>query len=146
MSVLGRFLWSALDVGLGRSYGIGDGRQNCITFVYAVLVGMYPAVDFTAHHKVLHLDGQPVGSVANIARLCQLGVAVETHDATEVGIYICQGWKGGSGHNIFLARRPDKSLWICDFTPADCDGLEPIAWEDVVARWPTRAIARLVGG
>ena len=46
--VLGRFLWHACDVVLGRSYGhTGDDTQDRIRFQVAVLPRMYPALDCT---------------------------------------------------------------------------------------------------
>ena len=137
-----RWLWASLDVGLGRSYGIGDGKLNCVVFVISVLRAMYPALDWTTPHRVLHLDGQPVGSLANTAKLVEMGVGVETVDASEKGVYVAQGWRGGSGHCIFLVRRRN-GLYICDFSPADCDGLEPVEWADIVRRWPSRMLVKL---
>jgi len=144
MSVLGRFLWSALDVGLGRSYGrTGEDTQDCVRFVVSTLRGMYPGIDMTPHSDVLHLNGQSVGSLANMERLEDLGVGARVQDCDEPGVYALQCWRGGSGHAFFLIRRRSGALWLCDFSPADCDGLEPIEWRDIVARWPSRAMVRL---
>lgn len=138
------FLWHACDVGLGRSYGhTGDDTTDCIRFQFAVLRGVYPAVDFDSHHKMLHLDGQPAGSLANMQKLLDLGVGTEAADASEKGVYVQQGWKGASGHAIILIRRGNGSLWIMDFTTATTDGLRPIEWSDVTRRWPSRLLVKL---
>ena len=142
--LLVRFLWHACDVGLGRSYGhTGDDTQDCIRFQFALLKGLYPDVDLEAHHRVLHLNGQMVGSLVNMETLVQLGVGVEAIDAAIVGVYALQGWSGGKGHAVFLIRRGDDSLWVMDFTTATTDGLRPIAWADVVRRWPSRMLVKL---
>lgn len=142
--VLGRFLWHACDVGLGRSYGhTGDDTQDCIRFQVAVLRGMYPAIDWTPHHRLMHLDGQPVGTLANMALLVTLGVGVEVSEPNEAGVYALQGWKGGSGHAIFIIRRRNGELWTCDFTTATTDGLRPMEWDDVLRKWPVRMLVKL---
>jgi hypothetical protein len=139
-----RFLWAACDVGLGRSYGHqGESTSDCIRFQYATLRGMYDGVDWTAHHRLLHLDGQPVGTLANMAKLVDLGVGVEHTDAHEPGVYACQFWNGGRGHAVFLIRRKGGSLWICDFTTATSDGLRPLDWTDITRRWPSRMLVKL---
>ena len=145
--VLGRFLWNACDVGLGRSYASGasgDDTQDCIRFQVATIRGMYPAIDWTPHHRLMHLDGQPVGTLANMALLVELGVGVEVSEPSEPGVYALQGWKGGSGHAIFIIRRGDSSLWVCDFTTATTDGLRPLEWVDVLRKWPSRMLVQLV--
>ncbi len=139
-----RFLWHACDVGLGRSYGhTGEDTQDCIRFQIAVLVPLYPDVDFTPWLGLLHLDGQPVGSLANMAKLVELGVGVEVGDAMEPGIYCLQGWKGGRGHAIFMIRRGGGDLFVMDFTTATSDGLRPLDWIDVLRKWPSRMVVKL---
>lgn len=140
-----RFLWHACDVGLGRSYGhTGDDTQDCIRFQVAVIAGVYPRVDFAPHYDVLHLAGQPIGSLANMETLIQLGVGDEAATADDRGVYALQGWNGGRGHAIFLIRRPDDgSLWVMDFTTATTDGLRPIEWREIVRKWPTRLLVKL---
>jgi hypothetical protein len=139
-----RFLWAACDVGLGRSYGhTGEETQDCIRFQVAVLVPLYPEVDFTPHLDLLHLNGQPVGSLANMQKLVDLGVGVEVDDAIEPGIYCLQGWNGGRGHAIFMIRRGGGGLFVMDFTTATTDGLRPLDWVDVLRKWPTRMIVKL---
>ena len=144
MKLLTRYLWHACDVGLGRSYGhTGDDTQDCIRFQVAVLRGVYDDVDFSADHRVLHLNGENVGSVRNMQTLVRLGVGVEVAIPAEKGVYVLQGWKGASGHAITLIRRGDGSLWVMDFTTATTDGLRPIEWPDVMRRWPVRMLLRL---
>jgi hypothetical protein len=134
-------------VGLGRSYGhTGEETQDCIRFQVAVLVPLYPEVDFTPHLDLLHLNGQPVGSLANMQKLVDLGVGVEVDDAIEPGIYCLQGWTGfggGRGHAIFMIRRGGGGLFVMDFTTATTDGLRPLDWVDVLRKWPTRMIVKL---
>ena len=139
-----QFLWHACDVGLGRSYGhTGEDTQDCIRFQVAVLVLLYKDVDFTPWLGLLHLNGQPVGTLANMAKLVELGVGVEVEDAAESGIYCLQGWKGGRGHAIFLIRRGGGGLFVMDFTTSTTDGLRPQEWPDVLRKWPTRMLVKL---
>lgn len=139
-----RVLWHACDVGLGRSYGhTGDDTQDCIRFQVAVIDLLYPGA-LDGHHDVLHLNGQPIGSLANMETLIQLGVADEAATADDRGVYALQGWNGGRGHAIFLIRRPDDgSLWVMDFTTATTDGLRPAEWREIVRKWPTRLLVKL---
>jgi len=138
---LGRFLWSALDVGLGLSYG---DDTDCIRFQFAVLLAMYPeVVDIAAHHRLLHLDGQPVGSLANMAKLVELGIGTEALDADIRGVYAMQGWNGGRGHALFLIRTRRRGLWTVDFTTATNDSMRPIEWATVVRKWPSRMVVKL---
>lgn len=139
-----QFLWHACDVGLGRSYGhTGEETQDCIRFQVAVLVPLYKDVDFTPWLDLLHLNGQMVGTLANMEKLVELGVGVEAEDAMEPGIYCLQGWKGGRGHAIFIIRRGGGSLWTMDFTTATTDGLRPLEWQRVLDKWPTRMLVKL---
>jgi len=142
-----RTLWAACDVGLGRSYASAStspDTQDCARFLVAVIVAVYPRVDFVPHLAVLHLNGQPIGSLANMATLIELGVADEAATADDRGVYAMQGWNGGRGHAIFLIRRPDDgSLWVMDFTTATTDGLRPIEWREIVRKWPSRLLVKL---
>lgn len=142
--LLVQFLWHALDVGLGRSYGhTGEETQDCIRFQVSVLVLLYPDVDFTPWLGLLHLNGESLGTLANMEKLIELGVGEEEPDADLVGIYCLQGWRGNSGHAIFLIRRRNGSLWVCDFTTSTADGLRPLEWSEVERKWPVRMLVKL---
>ena len=139
-----RYLWAACNVGLGRSYGhTGDDTQDCIRFQVAKLKEVYPDVDFSSEHKVLHLVGETVLSLNNMKALVRLGVGTEVNQPAERGIYEVQGWKGNRGHAFTLIRRRDDSLWIMDFTTGTTDGLRPIEWDTVVRKWSLLMVVKL---
>lgn len=141
--LLTRFLWAALDCGLGRSYGHTGETQDCIRFQFATLVGMYPEVDLAAHHRVLHLNGESLGSVANMEKLVALGLGEFAHSPDLPGVYAMQGWQGGGGHAVFLVKRKSGELWIAEFTTRTADGFEAVSWGWVTSRWSQRALVRL---
>ncbi len=144
MMFIFRYVWVACDVGLGRLYGrTGDDTQDCIRFQFAKAEALYREIDFSPHKKVLHLNGEPIGSLANMETYVKLGLGVEVDNVDEPGIYEMQGW-GAGGHACTIIRRPDDgSLWTMDFTTKTTDGLRPITWADIQRWWPNRMIVKL---
>lgn len=143
MSLIKRYLFAALDVGLGRSYGhTGDGVTDCILFQVAKLARVYPSIDFSSHSDALHLNGYGVGSYANMEKLVELGVGeVWTGEPRKGDVVECQGW-GSYGH-AFTLLHVDGQLWIMDSHNRTTDWLRPMAWEEVRRTWPQLMAVKL---
>ncbi len=139
MSFRERVYHAALDWGLGRRYGhTGDATTDCVRFWYAILLALLGPDVMGPIHKAWHLNGYPLGSMANLEALVATGAAewVDEPQADD-GIYLGQGWtkkdgKWKSGHLLGIVTFTGPILtapfWLLEanrnedwFRPVDLD-------------------------
>ena len=153
MQLQSRFVWAAADVGLGRRYGhTGDATQDCVRLMYAACVALYDGVvDLQPWIKVMHLNGEPIGSMANIDAYVQAGVAQLVDWPTPESVCLVQVWWANRGHMFAHLEPPGPEVGpkleqphILEATPATADWLRPYALQQKLEAATAYRIARLL--
>ncbi len=141
------FYRACMEAGFGRPYDnsvpYAPGSLDCIRFTYAVLVKLYPDNSFWEITKVLHLSGYHWGATNNVDCLVKdIGIADYVRDTAIPGLYYCQGW-GAYGHNFFLHRRRNGTLWMIEVTNLNPTGCHRVTEDQLRDTFPHLAICRL---
>lgn len=121
-----RYKDAILEVGLGRTYGHTDNAsQDCVRLQYAALEKLWGTGVVKPLSRQLHLNGYPLGSIANCRALVDAGMGDWVEEPEVGGVYYVQVWrKDGSGHCYVLLYYPgpvDQPLWILEATNSNRD-------------------------
>lgn len=149
-----RVYHAALDWGLGRKYGhTGDATTDCVRYWYAILLALLGDEVMEPIHKAWHLNGYPLGSMANLEALVGTGAAEwVTEPLPDGGVYLGQGWtkESGawkSGHLLgiitFAGPVLDSPFWLLESNRND-DWFRPVDLDQRMQRYDAVKWVRLL--